>query len=137
LWWWYINTRTNIMFLDIIHRPVNISKHNISETGFCLRPLVLYSGDRARFHLEHTTFRRLDYVSVFRKTEDGDRVQSPKRCVLTYKHDFFLDKNRMMDNLQKHNICTKVVCSKVNFRKVENVVHDWTKNVDRSRSYNL
>jgi hypothetical protein len=25
------------MFLDIIHRPVYISKHNVSETGFCLR----------------------------------------------------------------------------------------------------
>jgi hypothetical protein len=36
---------TNIMFLDIIHRPVSIQKHrpvyfpkyNVSETGFCLR----------------------------------------------------------------------------------------------------
>jgi hypothetical protein len=24
------------MFLDIIHRPVFISKHNVSETAFCL-----------------------------------------------------------------------------------------------------
>jgi hypothetical protein len=24
------------MFLDIIHHPVYISKHNVSETGFCL-----------------------------------------------------------------------------------------------------
>jgi hypothetical protein len=24
------------MFLDIIHRPVYFSKHNVSETGFCL-----------------------------------------------------------------------------------------------------
>jgi hypothetical protein len=36
--------RTNIRFLDITkrpvylkHRPVYISKHNVSETGFCLR----------------------------------------------------------------------------------------------------
>jgi hypothetical protein len=35
LWWWYIST--NIMFLDVIHSPVYISKHNISETGFCFR----------------------------------------------------------------------------------------------------
>jgi hypothetical protein len=28
------------MFLDIIHRPVYISEHNISETGFCLPPQV-------------------------------------------------------------------------------------------------
>jgi hypothetical protein len=24
------------MFLDIIHHPVYLSKHNVSETGFCL-----------------------------------------------------------------------------------------------------
>jgi hypothetical protein len=30
---------TNIMFLEVIHRPVCvcISKQNVSETGFCLR----------------------------------------------------------------------------------------------------
>jgi hypothetical protein len=26
----------NIIFLDIIHRPFYLLKHNISETGFCL-----------------------------------------------------------------------------------------------------
>jgi hypothetical protein len=43
LWRWYIST--NILLLFIIHRPVIIqkhrpvyfSKHNVSETGFCLR----------------------------------------------------------------------------------------------------
>jgi hypothetical protein len=25
------------MFLDIIHRPVYVSKHSVSKTGFCLR----------------------------------------------------------------------------------------------------
>jgi hypothetical protein len=25
------------MFLDIIHRPVFVQKHNVSEIGFCLR----------------------------------------------------------------------------------------------------
>jgi hypothetical protein len=43
LWRWYIGT--NIMLLDIIHclclylkrRSVYFSKHNVSETGFCLR----------------------------------------------------------------------------------------------------
>jgi hypothetical protein len=28
---------TNIIFFDIIHRPVYDSKHDVSETGFCLR----------------------------------------------------------------------------------------------------
>jgi hypothetical protein len=26
-----------IMFLNTVHRPVYIFKHNVSETGFCLR----------------------------------------------------------------------------------------------------
>jgi hypothetical protein len=42
---------TNVMFLDIIHRPVFILKHNVSEIGFCLRlqvkPSQLGSIDRA------------------------------------------------------------------------------------------
>jgi hypothetical protein len=28
------------MFVDIIHLPVYISKHTVSETGFCLRPEI-------------------------------------------------------------------------------------------------
>jgi hypothetical protein len=35
LWRWYIDT--NIMLLDIIHRPDFILNRNASETGFCLR----------------------------------------------------------------------------------------------------
>jgi hypothetical protein len=39
------------MFLDTLHRPVYISKHNVSETGFCLRlqvkPTQLGTIDRA------------------------------------------------------------------------------------------
>jgi hypothetical protein len=38
--------------------------------------------------------------------EDGDRIQSPKRYVLKNKQDGVLDKNRTMENVQKHNICT-------------------------------
>jgi hypothetical protein len=37
LWRWYINITVTI--LDIIHLPVFL-KHNVSETGFCLRLLV-------------------------------------------------------------------------------------------------
>jgi hypothetical protein len=36
--------------------------------------------------------------------EDRDRIQSPKR-VLKNKQDGVLDKDKMMDNVQKHNIC--------------------------------
>jgi hypothetical protein len=41
--------------------------------------------------------------------EDGDRIQSPKLYVLKYKQDGVLNKNRTMDNVQKHNICNKRV----------------------------
>jgi hypothetical protein len=37
--------------------------------------------------------------------EDRNRIQSLKRCVFRYKQDGVLDKNRTMDNVQKHNIC--------------------------------
>jgi hypothetical protein len=42
---------------------------------------------------------------------DGDRIQSPKRCVLKYKQDGALDKIRAMANVQKHNISvTNYIC---------------------------
>jgi hypothetical protein len=37
--------------------------------------------------------------------EDGDRIQSPKRCVLKDKHEGVLDKDKTMDNVQKRHIC--------------------------------
>jgi hypothetical protein len=40
---------------------------------------------------------------------DGDRIQYPKRCVMKYKQDGVLDKNRTMYNAQKPNICTNVI----------------------------
>jgi hypothetical protein len=83
LWRWHINT--NIIFLDIIHHPVFI-QNNVSVTGFCLRlqekPSQLGPIDRA------SPYQVLP--------EDGDKIQSPKRCVL--------NKNRTMANVQKHNV---------------------------------
>jgi hypothetical protein len=38
---------------------------------------------------------------------DRDRIQSPK-CVLKDKQKDVLDKDMMMDNVQKRNICTNV-----------------------------
>jgi hypothetical protein len=36
--------------------------------------------------------------------EDGGRIQSPIRYVLKNKQDGVLDKDRTMDNVQKHSI---------------------------------
>jgi hypothetical protein len=55
------------------------------------------------FTFQHTTFRRLDCVSVL--PEDGDRIRSPKRCVLKNNQDGVLDQDKTMDNVQEHNIC--------------------------------
>jgi hypothetical protein len=41
--------------------------------------------------------------------EDGDRTQSPKRCVLKNKQDGVLDKDRTMDSVNKQNICPHYV----------------------------
>jgi hypothetical protein len=38
--------------------------------------------------------------------EDGGSIQSLKCCTLKKKQGGVLDKNRTMDNAQKHNICT-------------------------------
>jgi hypothetical protein len=54
------NTGTNIVFLDIIHRPVFITKHNVSETGLCLRlqvkPTQLGAIDRGTSYINRTVF---------------------------------------------------------------------------------
>jgi hypothetical protein len=53
LWRWYINI--TITILGIIHRPVFYLKHDVSETGFCLRlqvePSQLVSVVRASLFL--------------------------------------------------------------------------------------
>jgi hypothetical protein len=43
--------------------------------------------------------------------EEGDRIRFPKRCVLKNKQGGVFDKNRTMDNVQEHNICTNVPSS--------------------------
>jgi hypothetical protein len=60
LWRWYINITNTI--LDIIHSAVFYLKRNISATGFCLRLQVL-------------------------SLKEEDRIQSPKRCVLSKRQE--------------------------------------------------
>jgi hypothetical protein len=46
----------------------------------------------------------IDWAQLSRfSSEEGDRIQSPKRCVL--------NKNMTMYNVQKHNICINVPSS--------------------------
>jgi hypothetical protein len=47
------------MSLDIIHRPIYITKHNVSETGFCLR-----------LQVKSTQLGPIDRVSPYLRTRD-------------------------------------------------------------------
>jgi hypothetical protein len=64
-----------------------ITKHNVSETGFCLR----LQGKPTQTY--------------------GDRIQSPKRYFRNNKTGWFLDNDKTMDNVQKHNTCINVPSS--------------------------
>jgi hypothetical protein len=75
------------MFLDIIHRPVFIEKHGpvyFSEYN------VSETGFCLRLQVKPTQLGPIDRVVPI----SGDR-----------------DKDRAMDNVQKHNICTNVPSS--------------------------
>jgi hypothetical protein len=56
--WWRWDIRITIAILDIIHRPVFHLKHNVSETGFCLR-----------IQVEHTQLGLIDRPSVCLQTQ--------------------------------------------------------------------
>jgi hypothetical protein len=62
-----MNVATTI--LDIIHLPLSYLKHNVSETGVCLR-----------LQVDATQSTELLPVSGTEQvpSEDGDRIQSPK-----------------------------------------------------------
>jgi hypothetical protein len=66
-------------------------KYNVTEIGLCYWTGCIDWGE----------FSRL-------LPEDGERIQSPKRCVLKYKQDGVLDKSRTMDNVHKVSNCINV-----------------------------
>jgi hypothetical protein len=70
------------MFLDIIHRPVFIKNTILSI-------------------LQNATFQRLESVSVFR----AQSVELVSISGDSTDRTVFLDEDRMLDNVQKHNIC--------------------------------
>jgi hypothetical protein len=71
----YLKIRNTI--LHIIHRSAFYLEHDVSETGFCLR-----------LQVEPTQFGPIDWASLYPDQnekvppENGDRMQSPKCCVL-------------------------------------------------------
>jgi hypothetical protein len=88
-----------IMFLDIIHRPVFIQEHSLSETS-------------------SVSWAQLSRFCLNTETESNHRnivFDNIKRTV-------FLDEDRTMDNVQKHNICINVPSSQT-FRSSLLYVH--------------
>jgi hypothetical protein len=71
-WRWYSSITITIQ--KIIHGPVFYSylKHDLWETGFCLR-----------LQVESTQLVQI----LFPETADGDRIQSPKLHVLNKRED--------------------------------------------------
>jgi hypothetical protein len=101
LWRWYVNTI--IVFLDIIYCPVFYLKCNILETGFYLRlqakPTQLGSIDRGSplppgfFLLFFINWALLSRFCLNMETESS--LWNTVSWI----------KNRMIDNIQKHNNC--------------------------------
>jgi hypothetical protein len=92
------------MFLDIVHhpvfylkhRPVYISKHNVSETGFCLRlqvkPTQLGQIDRASPYLQTVGSSCFEWAQLSRYYLKMVTETSLRNVVLKYKQDGVLDK---------------------------------------------
>jgi hypothetical protein len=116
-----IYTNTNIMFLDIIHRPVFISKHRpllylkkiVSETAIYLHlsvkptqlgPIPISSPDIGNNSIDSAQMSRF-YLKA--ETESNFRNVVFRKINRTV----FLDNDRTMDNVQKHNNCTDVQLS--------------------------
>jgi hypothetical protein len=74
------------MFLDIIHHPFLSESQHFGGTGFCLQTWGL----------------SIDWAQLSRFYLKTETIQSLKRV---------LNKNRMMDNVQKHNTCISVPVS--------------------------
>jgi hypothetical protein len=69
------------MFLDCFHRPVFILKHNVSETGFCLRlqvePTQLGPIDRISPYLLFVTCTNTRFISIYIKERKYNLTQGP------------------------------------------------------------
>jgi hypothetical protein len=66
------------------------------------------------FYLKHRLeigTSSINWAQLSRFCLKTDRIQSLTHCVLKYKQDVVLDKNSIMDNSQKHHICTNVPSS--------------------------
>jgi hypothetical protein len=109
LWRWYIST--NIMFLDIIYRPVfiqkhlhvYITKHNVSENRVGLRLQVIWA-QSMKLEIGTSSIDWAQLSKFYLKTEIDSSVRNVVFCNINRK--VILDKDRTIDNVQEHNFCT-------------------------------
>jgi hypothetical protein len=87
------------------HHPVYILKHNVSETGFCLRlhvkPTQLGSIDRAGPEIGTSSVDWAQLNRFYMKTETESSLRNVVFSII----------NKTMANVQKHNICSTVPSS--------------------------
>jgi hypothetical protein len=92
-------------------RPDYFSKHNVSETGFCLRlqvkPTQLGPIDRASPYLRTS----IDWARMKRFYLKTGTESSLRKVAFWKIIRHFLDKDKTMDNVRKHNIRTNVTSS--------------------------
>jgi hypothetical protein len=109
---WFNQAGTIIELLDIVHRPVLYVKHDVSETGFCLRPQVKLTQldpiDRATPCLRR--WGLVVSIRVKRKACTWGRRQN-----IVSETYYFTLKFRTTDNVQKFNNCIDTPLSQ-NFR---------------------
>jgi hypothetical protein len=79
----------------------------ITRLRVAMNPLLIVLSMQKALH-RITVFKYIEIFAWITKSspylpEDGDRIQSPKRCVL--------NKSRTMDNVQKQNNCLNVLSS--------------------------
>jgi hypothetical protein len=70
------------------------------------------SKDPVLFIFQEIGTSSIDWTQLSRfLPEDGDTIQFPKRCVLKCKQEDILNKDKMMDNVQKRraNICNRII----------------------------
>jgi hypothetical protein len=95
--------RSNIMFLHIINRPVQISKHDVSETGFwlCLQMEPTQVGPE----IGTSSIDWAQLSGFYLKTKTESSLQDV--VFWNTKQSGVLDKNKT-DSVQKNHICHNV-----------------------------
>jgi hypothetical protein len=103
---------------------------NIQILCFCTLSIILsLSKNTVLLILQNTMFRKLDSVSIFWENllSWAQSVELVPISVVfcNIKRTVFLHKDRMMDNVQKYNICTNIASSQTFRSYIVNRSNQW------------